>query len=245
MRNQHLLAQNLADYLPPVSDPRYDEYERNYPKYRKGLEERYPQVCEKCEPKVRERLKITGYAAKTDHLRRMMERTKNTRLAPRMKIGWVWTDLFTYGGAVGWVIALVGQIYWNVMGLLALPEDGLRDNQANLTIPQCLVQAFNAHKVEPICLQTAHTLASFTLVVAFLSLWWNPAMLSGPMRRAGGLGEYYKLQFIINGLRLLVWYVLGRQTELGLEDRIVKAVHATMLIFNLLVSTKNNDVCWN
>lgn len=84
--NQHLLTQTLASYLPAQTDPQYPLFEKNYPRYRKELEERYPPLCRNCEPRVRERLQVTGYAAKTDHLRRMVEQTRKgqtKRLRPR------------------------------------------------------------------------------------------------------------------------------------------------------------------
>ncbi|KAK2072935.1 hypothetical protein P8C59_007254 [Phyllachora maydis] len=80
LQNQHLFTASLAQYLPDDPDaPDYAEREKKYYRFRKGLEQLYPQICAECEPKVRARLERAAYTAKTDMLRRMIDRTNANR----------------------------------------------------------------------------------------------------------------------------------------------------------------------
>lgn len=76
------------------------------------------------------------------------------------------------------------------------------------------------------------------LALGFLTIWWNPCLVSklrGTTGRMLGLIEYYKLQGILNVTRLLVWYSLGEDRGLVLDSGATKAVHAIMLVFNLII----------
>ena len=56
--------------------------------------------------------------------------------------------------------------------------------------------------------------------------------------RAVGLNEYYKLQVIMALARLSGWYFLGKENHMDLEPQAVRAIHAIMLAFNIMVSSK-------
>ncbi|KAI0008406.1 Ima1 N-terminal domain-containing protein [Xylariaceae sp. FL0662B] len=81
LRNQHMLTSSLAQFEWPddVSSAEYAVRERKYFALRKDLEKRYPQMCNKCMPKVEKKLHEASYNAQTDHLRRMMARTRSQR----------------------------------------------------------------------------------------------------------------------------------------------------------------------
>ena len=85
LKNQHLYNASLAQYHIETdpAHPKYKEMERKYFEYRKNLEKRYPQVCEDCEPRVLERMKRAGRTAKTDYLRRLMDKSRARRSANR------------------------------------------------------------------------------------------------------------------------------------------------------------------
>ena len=91
LKNQHLFTKSLAQYFPDdPSDPEYPQLERNYYRYRKGLEQRYPQVCDECAEKVEHRIRQAGYTAKTDHLRRMMDLSRGRKPTGRTTVlDWV------------------------------------------------------------------------------------------------------------------------------------------------------------
>ena len=75
-RNQVLLNKTLAEYLPDEDDPEYDKYTSSLDAYRRELEDRYPQVCQHCLPRVQDQIRAAGYAAKADNLRRMIDRSR-------------------------------------------------------------------------------------------------------------------------------------------------------------------------
>ena len=236
MKNQHVFTQALASYLPSSTDPQYPEYEKQFPGYRRGLEERYPQVCDKCRPRVEERLRVTGYAAKTDYLRRMMDQSRATQ---RSRYRWDWRTIVAHTGGLGWLLGLIGQLWWNALGALADFEGELRDHSIPIPLQIGLQQTLGvdwtsskyANRVEP--------LASVSLVLGVLSIWWNPKLskkISGQTGRLVGLREFYRLQGILHLTRLLAWYSVGGDHGFHLDSSATKAVHAMMLIFNFVVS---------
>ena len=235
IKNQLLLTQSLASYLPPTTDPDYEAYEASYPKYRKNLELRYPQVCEECEPRVRERIQATGYAAKTDHLRRMMEKTRSSPTAQKV---YGWRYVVVNLGACGWWANFCGQIIWHTMGTLVAPSGGLRAVDGNASIMGCLGQAIDERQVEERCLGSGRPPASFALLLGLLSIWWNPCLkikIKGTGGRMTGLGEYYKLQMLGLAVDTVALYILWDGTESRLEQQTMKALHAIMLAFTLAV----------
>ena len=233
-----MFSENLASYFPSQDVPNYSDYERQYPKYRKELEERYPQVCEECEPRVRERIRATGYAAKTDHLRRLMERTRGG-IIPRGESGW--KILLVSIGGMAWGLSLVGQLAWDGLSLLSLEQDngGLIDEDASVSSLGCLRQAVRESAVSPDCTTLADSWARFALLLGVLSFWWNPRLRERLVRFGGrfyGLQEYYKLQAISLFARFLAWtYVAGlSSSESGLQR--TKGIHAAIPFFGALVS---------
>ncbi|KAK7735243.1 hypothetical protein SLS53_007633 [Cytospora paraplurivora] len=111
LQNQHLFIASLAQYLPEdENDPEYKQREKGYHKFYRGLMRRYPQVCAECEPKVRKELDKAAYTAKTDHLRRMLDRSAETRiLTTKSTVNYIQTT-----GKWLWYASLLLQILWHV-----------------------------------------------------------------------------------------------------------------------------------
>ncbi|EPE07646.1 integral inner nuclear membrane protein ima1 [Ophiostoma piceae UAMH 11346] len=108
LKNQHLFVSSLAQYFPSdPNDPETPELERRYFTFRKGLEQRYPQICADCEPRVIERIRDADYTAKTDHLRRMVQYSRDVRLTQTTPL-----DLANRIGRWLWWSGLVLQILW-------------------------------------------------------------------------------------------------------------------------------------
>ena len=236
VKNQHVLTQALASYLPSPTDPQYPDYEKQYPGYRRGLEERYPQVCDNCQPRVQERLRATGYAAKTDHLRRMMDKSRDTKGS---QYRWNWRQIVTHAGGSGWLLGLMGQILWNALGASANFEGDSGDDTVPILLQNWLQPIYGLGGNGAKGTNLAEPLASASLVLGFLSIWWNPKLSKKISRQSGrliGLSEFYKLQGILNLTRLLAWYSIGKDHGFHLDYSTTKAVHAIMLVFNLVVS---------
>ncbi|MCJ1358285.1 MAG: hypothetical protein MMC33_008284 [Icmadophila ericetorum] len=235
IKNQNLLTQALASYLPPTTDPNYVTYEASYPAYRKNLEKRYPQVCSVCEPRVKNRIRQTGYLAKTDHLRRMMDKSRGGITA---RDTWSWRLPVVYSGALGWWTSLLGQVLWNVMGALVKPDDGLQ-NPSIITLSDCVRNGVQNKCTEPVCVAMGERIASGSLILGLFCIWWNPRLsykIKGRKGRVVGWAEYYKLQVIILLARLVALYMLGDLGGFQLDQKTTTAGHAVMMIFTTVAS---------
>ncbi|KAI9890653.1 MAG: hypothetical protein M1814_003722 [Vezdaea aestivalis] len=228
INNQTILTKTLADYFPPTTDPEYSRHEKAFPAYRKRLEREYPQVCAACEPRVLKRIKATGYAARTDHLRRIVERTKAGR--SRKPIDWRHSVLLA--GKVAWWASFGAQISWNAIGCLPrIDHFGLKLEAGYESIQTCAYTLFKEQAMEPECVSMSTFLADYGLLLGLLSIWWNSRLrerVNGEGGRMVGLSDYYKLQVISLSARCLAWFVLG---GVGLTVEASRMTHAFFLVF--------------
>ncbi|WEW55425.1 hypothetical protein PRK78_000856 [Emydomyces testavorans] len=242
LKNQYLLTETLASYLPPPSHPEYEIYEASYPAYRKSLEERYPQVCENCEPRVIERIRQAGYAAKADHLRRMMEQSRGGR-AVRSKRKWMWRRVFVSTGAVAFWTSVAGQISWNLVGFV-VDIAPLAENQRHIQLSKSLLrscwdQGVKYGRIPSECALALQPYTGLSLVLGVISLWWNPKLRYKVDGRCGGISgvrEYYRIQLITLVVRFIAWTVLQDSSITGLNPRLSPAIHAFMGLFTVVVS---------
>lgn len=228
------MSQALASYLPPPDAPDYAEYEKAEEEYLKGLEERYPQVCQRCEPKVQERIKAAGYAAKTDHLRRMMDRTRGHGTEYEMA-SWI-SPLATLGG-VGWFLSQAGQFLWSGLSLLKSTEGqhGLRDEQSYATASACLQQVLRGLGSVSDCTELFHSAAGSALLLGILTSWWNPMLKETSKRRnvrVVGTAEYYQLQCMLFIMRCIIWWYLPGY---DLSAYQIRAAHMSLLVLVAIV----------
>jgi len=230
----------LASYFPSSADANDADYESQYPRYRARLEEQYPQVCEECAPRVSERIRAAGYAAKTDHLRRMMEKTREIK-EQKGPGGWGWRKLVLMAGWLGWWSSLTGQAVWNIMGAMVNPdhEDGLRAEETGATLSTCLQQYTQVRVVTSECASLAAPLAGLALILGVVSIWWNNRLSEKwrlPGCRLVGLKEYYKLQLVVLMARIGAWVFLKDDYDAGLSLPALRAAHLFMLAFIGIVS---------
>ena len=244
LKNQHLVSQALASYLPPPDAPDYAEYVKAENEYLKGLEERYPQVCKKCEPRVQERIRAAGYAAKTDHLRRMMDRTRGHGIQYR-NASWG-SPLVTLGG-VGWFLSLAGQVLWDGLSLFESTKErhGLQDLKDSLdpvSGSMCLQQVMRGSGSIFDCTELLYSAVGLALLLGVLSSWWNP-VLQETLRRKGGRAvgttEFYRLQGMLLIIRFVTWRYLPGS---GLTVQMTKAAHLSLLVLAAIVSVRFADV---
>ncbi|KAG8965521.1 hypothetical protein FRC03_000431 [Tulasnella sp. 419] len=66
--NQTLQIHLLSNYLPPRSDPTYQELHDQLPAYKASLDLRYPPLCPNCRPLVEEEIERKDHMAKTTAL---------------------------------------------------------------------------------------------------------------------------------------------------------------------------------
>ena len=232
LKNQRLLNESLAQYYPSPSKDSFQEYDQALPEYRARLEERYPQCCTDCEPRVRQRLKDASYAAKTDNMRRIMARTNsdvrfsgNSRGAMRV--------LVAMAGLM-WTLSWLGQLTWDACGLL-IPDSNIND----LSDPdESIIQAFRRlvvdRKVSSKMREVLPLIATYSLVLGVLSVWWNPKLsrtISNKNAKAVGLAEYYKLQALGIIIRVCCWYWISTTPQADTN----RAIHSFTLILSIPV----------
>lgn len=188
--NQHLFTASLAQYLPDdPADPEYAERERNYWKFYRGLEKRYPQVCADCEPRVSEKLDKAAYTAKTDHLRRMLRHTAENR------------NLYTpsaanYFHALGrwlWFLSLLLQMLCYSLLIRLHFDAGPGDTSSS----SWMVLFFRVLDIAFGRLPTSERLVYWSFWLGVLSCWWNPRWVDcwkGRAKNLIGFPKFYACQ---------------------------------------------------
>ncbi|KAF9250681.1 hypothetical protein DTO006G1_5785 [Penicillium roqueforti] len=244
-RNQHLFTSSLASYFPPSDDPTDSEYERGYEQFRRSLEDRYPQVCESCEPIVKSRIRRAGYEAKSDHLRRMMDQSRANRES-RQARNRSWRSLLLLAGALAYWASIAGQIVWNLISVATLyqpspsfdylPETE-RPPMAPNSVISCVNQSIRSQRIPSECSPDLAPTAGLALIAGAFSLWWNPKLrmkIDGMPGKFRGLAEYYQAQLIVMVVRCVFWAVVKDPSASGLEPKLIPAFHALMMVFTIL-----------
>ncbi|POR35262.1 Integral inner nuclear membrane protein ima1 [Tolypocladium paradoxum] len=221
LKNQHLFTKSLAQYFPDdPSDPEYAQLERNYYRYRKGLERRYPQVCDECAEKVEHRIRQAGYTAKTDHLRRMMDLSRDRKPTRRRTV----IDWVNSLGKTAWSAGFVLQMLWHlviVAQVLQHGDDGMYDPDKLGFLARMLVGLKHATMFLP----TADTLIHWSIRAAFISAWWNPHFVQvnrGFTNHLLGFTQWYSFQ------GLIVFFRLAFRRVLDIKGGQAQSTHAQL-----------------
>jgi len=209
LKNQHFLTQCLANYVPPESDA---EYDAQFPEFKKNMERRYPPVCPKCEPKVRERLRKSAYAAKSDILTKKLARS-TTPWARQSH----WKRLFCVVEVLQWTSLLV-QMAWHLLGVLGSLINGPWTNRGHgITKPSslpvmvlCFAAGTTGQQLSPRCFDALVQAVQYQIGISAMLCWYNPTMRTGHKINASELALYYFAQVLSLCLRFVVWMVLER-----------------------------------
>ena len=239
-----MLKENLASYLPSDDSPRYHEYEASFDTYRRKLEERYPQVCADCAPRARERIKRSGYIAKTDHLRRMVERTRTVGIGQLGRGGW--RGLVIRIGGLGWWGSAVTQISWHLLATVRreVPEatnSQMTDELGGNGLPRfgrCARLLVYEQHIDERCLTGITHWMPAVLALALATTWWNNQIRQKYLYNGGrmvGLRDYYTLQVIILAARVVAFWMSISPTTMTLDGEVLKGLHIFMAIFLALV----------
>ena len=123
---------------------------------------------------ARKRLKDASYAAKTDNLRYIMDRTRPEMMHLNMPAPWkLWV---VYLGGLSWALSWVGQIAWDAVWLFAgnhtFEVDPYYKDVFLETIRWCsfgedLASDFDGN---------LYLLAKYALILGVASAWWNPRL---------------------------------------------------------------------
>ncbi|KAL9100401.1 MAG: hypothetical protein Q9163_004223 [Psora crenata] len=227
LKNQHLLTQSLAQFYPSPTDPTFPAYERAEAEYRQSLEQRYPQVCGQCEPRVREKLKKANYDAKADHLGRVMQRLGGKRVVQE---AW-WKGWGIFLGGLIWWASWLGELGWHGLGLLDDEWYGLLPTMVT-SLKSRATGFVDTLEVTPASFAQGGKIA---LCMAVLSIWWHPRLREKLDRKYGklrGLSDYYKLQALTLAARWLVWYWIARSSSP--DPSLYRPVHLFMMVFSII-----------
>ncbi|CAK7271450.1 hypothetical protein SEPCBS57363_004629 [Sporothrix epigloea] len=268
LKNQHLFISSLAQYFPSDPDhPDTAELDRRYFRFRQGLEQRYPQVCAECEPRVLGRIREAGYTAKTDHLRRMVDYSRQVRLTRATPI-----DAANWIGQKLWWAGIVLQILWQsgVIGsflVQTLPVQALDTDDVGFgsdTIIDGDAAASASHTPAPtftttmlaICWQyflrlvvsKADVLRTLCIAATLASCWWNPFLVQtarGFTKPLIGIPTWYVYQLAILLVRLMLDKVAGSPSTVDESNEsaatslppTIAGAHAVAALFTLYLYT--------
>ncbi|CAG7564219.1 unnamed protein product [Fusarium equiseti] len=235
LKNQRLFTSSLAQYLPDdPNHPEYAELERNYYRYRKGLEERYPQVCDECAERVDGQIKRAGYTAKTDHLRRMMEKSRGRKSTSEKSSALNWVD--SLGKGLWWG-GLTLQMLWHLRAVsftLQHQDVGMYDPDDQSW--ETLAVSGLAYAVA--FLPSANTLINSAVVASILSAWWNPQFVQvvrGFSRHLLGFTQWYSFQGLIVFFRFLFRRVLEMDGGQAQSRNAQLSAHLVMSVVMIMI----------
>jgi hypothetical protein len=204
-RNQTLFTNLLAEYLPDENDPAYSKYLDSYEDYKIELEDRYPQVCSDCLPRVQAQIRNANHVARADNLARIMEASKERRSTVQTsRQAWLLSIIslakWTY------ILSTATGLLWHAAGLIMAPDQGSwADKTFSWDI--CIDQAFYVRSVDESCVLSPYivNLMYYAIAADALTMWWNPKLkdktnsLTGRMRR---LTLLWAIRIVVVILRL-------------------------------------------
>ncbi|KAK3941756.1 hypothetical protein QBC46DRAFT_381914 [Diplogelasinospora grovesii] len=224
LKNQSLLRATLAQYLPDPDEPDYAEREKNLYKFRRNQEKLYPQICADCEPRVRDRLEQAAYTAKTDLLRRMVDRSACERSNNVNS----WSGVFDVFGRWLWIAGLVLQLTWHISIIHALLQGAAQAQASDVGIgadtdatadvnEDAHLQTFVSlllGVLGPLVrfLPSADRLIRWSVIASVLSAWWNPRYVQisrGFTKHISGVRRWYAYQAMAVVLRALLPRLAG------------------------------------
>lgn len=199
-----LLNKTIAEYLPDEDDSEYDKYASSLKAYRTELEDRYPQVCQQCLPRVQEQIRAAGYAAKADNLRRIIDRSReHSRTVHTSRQTWT-LRLIALAKCV-YICSILTGLLWHTM-CLTMAADNVLGATEEPTWGTCLVQAFSVRRAHQGCVMSpfALRLLQTSIVADWSTIWWNPKLASKTNSITGrmhGLKSLWTVRAIVLILR--------------------------------------------
>ncbi|KUJ12100.1 uncharacterized protein LY89DRAFT_221917 [Mollisia scopiformis] len=237
LKNQHLLTASLQQYHLETdpTHPQYRESERLYFKYRRTLEATYPQVCADCLPRVESRMDVAAKTAKSDFLRRLLDKTRARKVGTAKSFSLF--DLILLFTTWLWYIGIAGQLLWNVTTLLAIFEIQQPDTPLSLYLGKAI-----QHAQPLITAATSEAWARYSFRCTLFSIWWNPKfkeLNNGFMNHITGFADWYKLQLLHIVIRSLFFYTMGSGVFSSLASPATAGAHAVVPIFVLILAIKS------
>ncbi|KAK4245317.1 Ima1 N-terminal domain-containing protein [Corynascus novoguineensis] len=233
LKNQHLLNASLAQYLPDPDDPDYAEREKGLYRFRRNQERLYPQICEQCEPKVRQRLEKAQYTAKADLLRRMLDRSAGARSSAVTR---GWPERFDAAGKWLWIAGFVLQLGWHAVVMHSLLSQYFIWAEAD--------DSLLAFRLLRICgplvgsLPSDARLLGWSGLATIFGVWWSPRfsqIYRGFTRHISGVSKWYFFQAMAVVLRVCLPRIPILTTPDPAQLSTQAAAHAIAFSFAFLI----------
>ncbi|KAI1750170.1 hypothetical protein F4782DRAFT_510194 [Xylaria castorea] len=202
LRNQHMLSSSLAqfEWSDDSTSAEHSARERKYWALKKALEQRYPQVCEECLPKVNKKLNQASYTAKTDHLRRMMDRTRSQQAGGKRRGP---LDAIDFLGKMSWYTGFALQAVWHVTMVFLLATESYASTRDGHWISVTL-GAF--HRMSALMLPYADRFMQWAINLGMCSFPWNPRFkqsIRGFTAHILGFRQWYTYQLLVLFVRFV------------------------------------------
>jgi hypothetical protein len=218
------------------SHPNYKQSERNYYKYKKKLEQLYPQVCEDCLPNYYKGLEGAKNILKSDVIRNSLAKSKlRTKQAVQ---GMTVARMRDFVGSSLWYIGLLCQLLWHVIALAAVADYHLKttpDSSYPSFIPAILSTLSEFFSYLP----KGSRFGRWGLICCVASLWWSPKFNNlnvGFTTHITGYKSWYKHQLIFLVVRSLFYYVIANKAFEDSFHSAVGAAHLFIFVFVTFVS---------
>ena len=246
VKNQTIVHEILSSYLPDEDSPDYERYLNSYSAHQEELEQRYPPVCASCAPRAREKIKRAGYVAKTDHLRRMMDLTRQGRIR---EISWsAWKRLLIQLVGWTWWLTIMIQVLWHassVLSIIDLRKQGQELDLAvssdllsiPLTLRSCAKAIVTTHEFAVPCCLALQPVIPMALRTAIPTIIWNKQLLSRNFQAGGKLlhlWQHFGIQAALLGFRYGTFHLLKDHVSRWTKQELL-AAHAMSAILIMIV----------
>ncbi|PQE26157.1 Integral inner nuclear membrane ima1 protein [Rutstroemia sp. NJR-2017a BBW] len=204
LKNQHLKVASLAQFHVEVDPdhPNYKESERRLFAFQKDLERRYPQVCADCAPRAQELRDRSDKIAKSDWLRRMLDRSRENKYKKTKDFSFI--NFLCSLASILWYLGIIGQVLANFTAILSATSSEFLESNLVRWVPPVFVGLVKII----FGLFVSRTWVRWSLYCSVLSLWWNPMfkqLKTGFTRHIKGYGDWYFCQVFILILRGLFY----------------------------------------
>lgn len=231
LNNQRLYTASLSQYLPDDPDaPDYEVRDKQYYDFRKRLEKRYPQICSDCEPRVRRRIEQSAYTAKTDVLRRMIDRSQQQKVITRRS----WLDVVDTVGRWMWRASYVLELLSHVAGLSVLSFQYCNEDRWNSVSCRLLEICWPLLGWMP----EAKSLLQWSFTVSLLSCWWNPRFvhtIRGFTKHLVGILNWYLYQLMVLFVRCVAPKIFEVVERRAADPRMLAGALIGAIIMSVLV----------
>ena len=179
------------------------------------------------------------YAAKTDHLRRMIANTKMGSIYSA-RTGWGWREV---------VVVLMGflccasvciQGIWHMLGVAFETSSKWLSRHEDIEVSSqfCLSSVLKPEQAHHECYALFARLTRYALYMACISVFWHRKLfqkLKTPGGRIKYWGEHLRLQLFTLFVRAVAWWYLHDIYYISVTNAAFRAVHIFMLLFLIMV----------